>query len=421
MGTGITSILLYTFPFNGGWLRRLAVVMFIFNVVLFILIAVASVVRVLRWKGIFLATLKNTSAGLFWGTLPMGFTTIVNMIAFTCVRDGKTGWSRTAIGFWWIDIILSVIVNLGTVYIMITRQRHTTDAMSAAWLFPVITCVVASASGGIVSSAVMPYSPHLARSIVIVSYVVWGIGVPFALFIICNYLHHSVLHGTPPVTALTSAFLPLGPCGQGSFGIMALGKAVRELAYNHGIGFGVVPDSVADAVSRRETILRMADAVYTGSLVTGLVLWGLAFCWYVLATTVLLDHWWNTNRDYFGKESFSIGFTALIFPIGVWATATTTLAIELDSLTFKILGTILSVQVILNWIYVMFFTTYKVCDGTIYIAPELDIFPERNPPLRWPWPKLATATIHRKEDIELSPNSTEERRVGLGNSHREND
>lgn len=69
----------------------------------------------------------------------------------------------------------------------------------------------------------------------------------------------------------------------------------------------------------------------------------------------------------------------------------------------------------------MFFTTYKVCDGTIYIAPELDIFPERNPPLRWPWPASATAKIYRKEDIELSPNSTEERRVGLGNSHREND
>lgn len=77
MGTGITSILLYTFPFNAGWLRRLGVVVFISNVVLFILIAFASVVRVLRWKGIFLATLKNTSAGLFWGTLPMGFTTIV--------------------------------------------------------------------------------------------------------------------------------------------------------------------------------------------------------------------------------------------------------------------------------------------------------------------------------------------------------
>lgn len=77
MGTGITSILLYNLPFNGGWLRRLGVVVFIFNVVLFILFAVASVVRVLRWKGIFSATLKNPSSGLYWGTLPMGVITIV--------------------------------------------------------------------------------------------------------------------------------------------------------------------------------------------------------------------------------------------------------------------------------------------------------------------------------------------------------
>lgn len=100
---------------------------------------------------------------------------------------------------------------------------------------------------------------------------------------------------------------------------MALGKAVHELAYKHGIGFAVIPDGVADAVLRRNIILQMADAVYTGSLVAGLILWGLSFCWYVLATTVLLDHWWNTNRAYFGRESFSVGFTALIFPIGVWA------------------------------------------------------------------------------------------------------
>lgn len=77
MGTGITSILLYNLPFNGGWLRRLGVVVFIFNVVLFILFAVASVVRILRWKGIFSATLKNHLSGLYWGTLPMGFITIV--------------------------------------------------------------------------------------------------------------------------------------------------------------------------------------------------------------------------------------------------------------------------------------------------------------------------------------------------------
>ncbi|OWZ59987.1 sulfite transporter [Cryptococcus neoformans] len=421
MGTGITSILLYNLPFNGGWLRRLGVVVFIFNVVLFILFAVASVVRVLRWKGIFSATLKNPSSGLYWGTLPMGVITIVNMIAFTCVRNGKTGWAKTAIGIWWIDVIFSVIINLGMVYIMIARQSHTTEAMSAAWLLPIVTCVVASSSGGVVSSAIMSYNPQLARSIIIVSYIVWGIGVPFALFVMCNYLHRSFLYGAPPVAALTSTYLPLGPCGQGSFGIMALGKAVHELAYNHGIGFAVIPDGVADAVLRRNIILQMADAVYTGSLVAGLILWGLSFCWYVLATTVLLDHWWNTNREYFGRESFSVGFTALIFPIGVWATATTTLATEFDSLVFKILGTIISIQVVFNWIYVMLLTIYKVCDGTLFLAPELDIFPERNPPLRWVRHASATAKICRKEDIELSLNSTEERRVELGGSYGEND
>lgn len=40
------------------------------------------------------------------------------MIAFTCVQNGKMGWARTAIGLWWVDVILSVIINLGMVYVM---------------------------------------------------------------------------------------------------------------------------------------------------------------------------------------------------------------------------------------------------------------------------------------------------------------
>lgn len=69
----------------------------------------------------------------------------------------------------------------------------------------------------------------------------------------------------------------------------------------------------------------------------------------------------------------------------------------------------------------MLLTIYKVCDGTLFIAPELDIFPERNPPLRWVRHASATAKTCRKEDIELSFTSTEERRVGLGDSYGEND
>ena len=245
--------------------------------------------------------------------------------------------------------------------------------MASLWLLPIVSSVVAAASGGIVATALLPYSPQLARSTIIVSYVVWGTGVPPAMFIITLWIYRSAIHGLPSPAALPSVFLPLGPCGQGSFGIVLLGKVTRELAYNHDLGFSVVSGQSAR---------NMADAIYAGGLVTGLIFWGLGLMWYVLASAFFIEYCIR-NRSYVGIKSFSIGFTALTFPIGVWATATTELAAELDSPAFKIIGTVVSIQVVFNWLYVFIMTCWKAIDGSVFVAPEVAGFEGGRPPLRW--------------------------------------
>lgn len=77
MGTGIASILLYNLPYNAPWLRGIAIAVFILNVVLFGLFAVGSLVRYIRWRGIFDAMTRHTMAGMYWGCLPMGLVTII--------------------------------------------------------------------------------------------------------------------------------------------------------------------------------------------------------------------------------------------------------------------------------------------------------------------------------------------------------
>lgn len=223
------------------------------------------------------------------------------------------------------------------------------------------------------SNALLPYSPSLARSTIIVSYVVWGTGVPPAMFIITLWIYRTAIHGLPAAPALPSVFLPLGPCGQGSFGIILLGKVTRNLAYNHDLGFSVITGDSAR---------RIADAIYAGGLITGLILWGLGFMWYILASVIFIEHCIR-NRSYVGLQSFSIGFTALTFPIGVWATATTELATELDSPAFKVIGTVVSIQVALNWLYVFIMTCWKAANGTIFVAPEVAGFEGGRPEVRW--------------------------------------
>jgi tellurite resistance protein TehA-like permease len=218
----------------------------------------------------------------------------------------------------------------------------------------------------------------LARSTVIVSYVVWGTGVPVALFFITMWIHRTIIGGVPSAAALPTLFLPLGPCGQGSYGIILLGHVTRNLAYTHNIGFTILPEGI----SSPDAMLRIADAVYASCLVTGLILWGLALVWYTVAMTITIDHGLR-NKVYFAPRNFSIGWTAYTFPIGVWATATNQLAIEFGSPAFKVIGTAVSVQVILQWAYVFAMCCIKAWQGTIFVAPEVSKW-EGRPPLRFP-------------------------------------
>jgi hypothetical protein len=77
MGTGIASILLHNFPYPARWLEYLGVILFVLNVVAFVVICAFTLARYVCWKGIFSVVLKHNVASMFWGCFPMGFTTII--------------------------------------------------------------------------------------------------------------------------------------------------------------------------------------------------------------------------------------------------------------------------------------------------------------------------------------------------------
>lgn len=161
---------------------------------------------------------------------------------------------------------------------------------------------MAAASGGVVASSLSPYDPGLAKSTLIVSYVVWGTGVPLAAFIITLFIARTAILGLPAPQALCSLFLPLGPCGQGSFGILLLGKTVRTLAYDYNVP--LADDSGASS-------LRTADVAWGFGILVGLIIWGLGLCWYLLGHAIVLDHFWHNQRDFFHHTRFSVGMWAL--------------------------------------------------------------------------------------------------------------
>lgn len=235
MGTGIVSILLNTLPYNAQWLYWISVVIFAINVLLFITGCIISFLRYTLYPEIFGAMIVHSVQSMFIGTFPMGLTTIINMFCFVCVPAWGE-WTRNfAWGLWIFDAILSVVTALSlpfllyvfplfqtypTVTLKSSSMAHGNEtqlsSMTAIWLLPIVSCIVAASSGAIVAD-VLP-NPQHALWTVLVSYVLWGIGVPLAMMVMVIYLQRLTLHKLPPKAVIVSVFLPLGPLGQGGYG-----------------------------------------------------------------------------------------------------------------------------------------------------------------------------------------------------------
>ncbi|BCS17543.1 TDT family transporter [Aspergillus puulaauensis] len=344
MGTGIVSILLNTLPYNGTWLYWLSIIIFALNVLLFGIFLSITAIRYILYPDIFPVMVAHPAQSLFLGTLPMGFATIVNMFVFVCVPAWGEWAAYFAWAMWIADAIVSVLTCFGIPFIMMTRKSEADlSAMGAAWLLPIVACVVAAASGGIVAE-VLP-DPQYALATILASYILWGVGVPLALMVIVIYLHRLMLHKLPPKAIIVSTFLPVGPLGQGGYGIQKLGNVARE----------ILPKTHTLHPGTGETLDDMGFLI-------GLLLWAFGSLWLFFAVSSILR---------VRKFPFNLGWWAFTFPLGVFTTCTTQLGRDLPSRFFAVLGTVFSVCVVLLWIVVSGLTVHGIYNQTLFVAPCL--------------------------------------------------
>lgn len=214
--------------------------------------------------------------------------------------------------------------------------------MTAAWLLPIVACIVAAASGGVVAS-VLP-NQRDALITIITSYVLWSMGIPLALVVMTIYFHRLAIHHLPPQEVIVSVFLPLGPMGQGGYAAMELGM------------------QAAKVFPKTHTVHPMAgEILYVLGWIVAMVLWGFGLVWLFFAVA-------SISRS---KFPFNMGWWGFTFPIGVFTMSTITIGQEMPSAFFKILGTVLAVGVMLLWLLVTAGTVKNILRGNIVVAPCL--------------------------------------------------
>ncbi|EPE29013.1 sulfite transporter Ssu1 [Glarea lozoyensis ATCC 20868] len=344
MGTGIVSILLHTIPFNGSWLYWISIAIFALNVILFCTFFAVSFLRYTLYPEIWGAMIRHPGQSLFLGTFPMGLATIINMLVLVCVPVMGHRAIQLAWTLWWFDAAVSIACCFYVPFAIMTLHTTSLNKMTAPWLLPIVAPIVAAATGAVVAS-VLP--PQEALWTIIASYILWGIGVPTAMVILVIYFQRLTMVSLPPIEVAVSVFLPLGPLGQGGYGIMKLGK----------LALIVFPETH----TLSEHMVNAGEILYVVGWLTATIMWGFALVWLFFAVM-------SVSRMRF---PFNMGWWAFTFPLGVFTSSTLQMGRELPSRFFDIFGTITATAVTLLWIVVAIKTIQGVANGTLFVAPDL--------------------------------------------------
>lgn len=181
------------------------------------------------------------------------------------------------------DAVLSLLSSILLPFLLIKRTEDTPlSSITALQLFPVIAAIVASATSALVSGVLPNHQQALVT--VIIGYILWGLGVPSAIFILIMYFQRLTIYKIPPREVIVSCFIPLGPLNMGSFAIMKLGRVAME----------VFPLT--------KTIHPLAgDLAYNLGVFVALILWGFTLLWLFLAVATIFHSkhfpfnmgWWG--------------------------------------------------------------------------------------------------------------------------------
>lgn len=350
MGTGVVSLLLITIPFKAAWLYWLSVAFFALNTLLFSLFFLASVLRYTLYPSIWAVMIADSTNSLFLGTIPMGFATLVSSWAFLCCPYWGA-WSVTFVWVaWMVDAVVAGAVTVSLPFLLMSQaQRQELDRITAAQLLPIAATIVAANTGAVVAEALILTDgrEQAVLGTLIASYVMWGMSTPFAMTVLVIYYERLALHKLPPREVVVSSFLPLGPLGMGGNAVMNLGKVAR-IVFPHVEFFHSLPVA--------------GDVAYVLGVFVALIMWGFGLCWLVFAVATI----YSTK-----PFPFNMGWWGFTFPLGVYALSTINFGVEMPSAFFRVLGTIMSVAVIVLWCIVATGTARGAWSGHLFNAPCL--------------------------------------------------
>ena len=359
------------YQFNG--LGIISTVLFVFDIVLFSIFSATLVLRLVLFPA---AVVKSCTTNItelaMTGAVPIAWFTVTAQVlllpfvegvprSLTNAQVGLTAsnarwgghpFTILAIVMWWLGSFVMMADAVFVIVVVARKNVVNLETMPPAMVLPFVGTTTDAVVGALIVQHSADMSARLAIPIIVVSYMLAGVGFFAAMMIYSAFFVKLMNHDLPPSPQSPSLILLVGPCGQSAAAILLLGTAARTY-------FGSYD---------RGTLLQASagDTLAAVGVLLGLLFVGMACFFTTFAVYIMLEAAFRKEHKY------SLLWWSTIFPLATVNTAWIALAEEMDSPAFRVLATmsllVLVIAYIINW----GFTLHHIATGRLLNGKRSD-------------------------------------------------
>jgi len=337
MGTGGLADVIYAWGGSLPWARGVGVAFAVVTYVLFLTLLVPWVWRWLGHADAARRDLDHPLLGNFYVTMPVAAMIVAldaDLTSGTWLGPAAL-YVITLVG-WLIGVVGVAALAIYIGFTLMRQEGPAPNFVNFSWLLtPVAAIVIPLLGNPLTAMLLMRHSPW-AGTVHLVNLAFFGMGLMLFMLMAAFVIGRLLQHSMPGADAAPTFWISLGPIGVGTLGLMGLADASHALHLVTSVG---ALDVLAVA------------------------LWGFGIWALGIATAVTLHH---LRR---GGIPFSLSFWAFTFPLAAYALSTMHVAAYLHAPGIIWYAGLLSVLLVLLWIFAAIGTLVALFAGRLFVPP----------------------------------------------------
>jgi tellurite resistance protein TehA-like permease len=220
MNAGVLGLLLHQLPYQFHGLKIIATIFYVLDLLLFVFFSIIFLLRFVLYGATAYREITSEQPELMLcACWPIAFMTLTSLTSLI-TSNAYWGHSFTMVAYvmWWFVSLWTTIFLFWTFIILIREHEASDRRLPMTVILPAVSVSTAAVEGGIVASMSHNISPTLAVPVIIVGFMLVGIGILLGLMLTVYLFHALLAKGWPPAAQTASLFIFVGPMGQSAYG-----------------------------------------------------------------------------------------------------------------------------------------------------------------------------------------------------------